>query len=71
MTELELATIRLHKISSIIFLVSSRANFKPNYVLCPHGNCPSYPTHAWWCDGCFQELEDALEEVAGLFVTEE
>jgi len=27
---------------------------------CPHGNRPSYPTHAWWCDGCFGALEDAL-----------
>lgn len=27
---------------------------------CPHGNRPSYPSHAWWCDACFGALEDAL-----------
>ena len=28
--------------------------------LCPHGIKPSYPTHAWWCDECFGDLEAAL-----------
>jgi len=27
---------------------------------CAHGNLPVYPTHARWCDECWQELEDAL-----------
>lgn len=58
------ATIRLHKAASIIFLVASSSGFVRNGDPCPHGNYPAYPTHAWWCDGCFHELEDAIEEVA-------
>ena len=30
--------------------------------VCPHGVCPKYPTHAWWCDECWGELDDALME---------
>ncbi len=29
-------------------------------VICPHGNRPSYPTHALWCDGCWERLARAL-----------
>ena len=60
------AALRLHKAASIIFLVASRSGFIGNGDPCPHGNYPAYPTHAWWCDGCFHELEDALEEVTYL-----
>jgi len=27
---------------------------------CPHGNIPFYPSHAWWCDKCFGNLENAI-----------
>lgn len=27
---------------------------------CPHGNRPSYPAHAWWCDDCWGELGASL-----------
>jgi hypothetical protein len=40
-------------------LVSSRSKAEP----CPHGNLPSYPTHAWWCDDCWDEFSDATEAV--------
>lgn len=30
------------------------------HFLCPHGNLPSYPTHALWCDDCFGSLEAAI-----------
>ena len=32
---------------------------------CAHGNLPVYPTHARWCDECWQELEDALAVLRG------
>ena len=28
---------------------------------CPHGNLPTFPTHAWWCDPCFFALKERLE----------
>ena len=27
---------------------------------CPHGINPFYPTHPWWCDECFQKIDDLL-----------
>ena len=30
---------------------------------CPHGNIPFYPTHARWCDECWEALEEARETV--------
>lgn len=27
---------------------------------CPHGNIPFYPAHGWWCDACFERLEQAV-----------
>lgn len=29
---------------------------------CPHGNGTGYPTHAWFCDYCFEALRDAIAE---------
>jgi len=43
-----------------IFQVSVKASLRPIAIECPHGNLPSYPSHAWWCDECFHNLEDAL-----------
>ena len=34
----------------------------PRDNVCPHGNTAHYPGHAWYCDGCWQQLEEALEE---------
>ena len=56
------ATLRLHNAASIILEISSFSS-RENGQACPHGNYPAYPTHAWWCDGCFRELGAALEEV--------
>ena len=71
MSKLELATIELHRIASIIFLVSAGSDFRgKRSEPCPHGNYPSYPTHAWWCDDCFGQLEDAIEEVASFYVSQ-
>ena len=47
--------------AQIIYDVSSKASLKADAIECPHGNIPSYPSHAWWCDKCFYRLEDALE----------
>ena len=35
---------------------------------CPHGNAANQP---WFCDDCFLELEDALEEVDDFLPVEE
>jgi len=32
-------------------------------VACPHNIAPEFPTHAWWCDDCFEELEESLQEI--------
>jgi|SRR3990167_3524206 len=32
----------------------------PRNKNCPHGNSASYPAHGWWCDACFEALEQAL-----------
>ena len=31
--------------------------------VCIHGNGTRYPTHAWYCDVCWLELEEALEDL--------
>ena len=31
--------------------------------ICPHGNGTRYPTHAWFCDECFNALGEALNAV--------
>lgn len=49
--------------SKIIMGVTDKAFSHKDYVLCPHGNWPNYPTHAWWCDDCWNNLKDALEEL--------
>ena len=46
--------------ADIIFQVSYKASVRSLSIECPHGNFPSYPSHAWWCDRCFHNLEDAL-----------
>ena len=46
--------------AQIIFEISDKASFKATSIECPHGNIPSYPTHAWWCDKCFFRLKEAL-----------
>lgn len=45
----------------IVYEVSTKAGIKSDAIECPHGNIPSYPTHAWWCDRCFYRLRNALE----------
>ena len=46
--------------AQIIFEVSDKVSIKATSIECPHGNIPSYPSHAWWCDRCFYRLKDAL-----------
>ena len=47
---------RVEKAAKTIFDISKF----PTDTTCPHGNLPKYPTHAWWCDSCWGNLEDAL-----------
>lgn len=47
--------------ASVIFDVTSNAWDKRKMLTCPHGNWPNYPSHAWWCDKCWNELREALE----------
>ena len=48
---------RLLKISKEIYRVASN-NTKG--ATCEHGNACRYPSSGWWCDDCFQELDDAI-----------
>lgn len=41
--------------AKVIFDVASRSA-----PMCPHGNKPDFPTHAWWCNECFTRLQEAL-----------
>ena len=50
--------------ASIIHNVASNAGRRAKSVECPHGYIPSYPSHAWWCDACFQRLESAFDDLA-------
>ena len=54
---------RVAKAAKVIFDVTTVAGIRTKQIHCPHGNIPSYPTHAWWCDKCFWELEEALQDV--------
>ena len=53
---------RVADIAATILDVASHTHVS-NMHLCPHGNAAAYPTHGWWCDGCFIELEDALAAI--------
>jgi len=53
---------RVADIAATILDVASHSHVA-NLHLCPHGNSASYPTHGWWCDGCFIELEEALAAI--------
>lgn len=47
--------------AQIIFNISNNVSHHVSgQVKCPHGILPSYPTHAWWCDECWNRLEAAL-----------
>ena len=60
----ELAAMReVIEAARVIFNVS---NIYTHKEPCPHGNFPSYPTHAWWCDDCFGALHDALRKLDDL-----
>ncbi len=54
---------RVAKAAKVIFDVTTVAGIRTKQIECPHGNIPSYPTHAWWCDKCFWELEEALQDL--------
>ncbi|HEX9563786.1 MAG TPA: hypothetical protein VF981_07435 [Gemmatimonadaceae bacterium] len=43
-----------------IVAVTSTAFSHSNAKLCPHGNDARYPTHARWCDECWDKLAVAL-----------
>ncbi|HEX9565497.1 MAG TPA: hypothetical protein VF981_16075, partial [Gemmatimonadaceae bacterium] len=43
-----------------IVAVTSTAFSHSNAKLCPHGNDARYPTHARWCDECWDKLAAAL-----------
>jgi hypothetical protein len=55
---------RVSKISETIFYVAAFAQTRSKQIECPHGNIPVFPSHAWWCDTCFFELEEALFELS-------
>ncbi len=63
MNEYIQALERVAKISAQIYKVTSLAFARTKQICCPHGNCPSYPTHAWWCDHCWLELKEALDNL--------
>ncbi len=54
---------RVAKAAKTIFDVTTVSGVRTKRIECPHGNIPSYPTHAWWCDECFWELEEALQDL--------
>jgi len=54
---------RVAKAAKTIFDVTTVSGIRTKQIECPHGNIPSYPTHAWWCDKCFWELEEALQDL--------
>lgn len=45
--------------SETIRTTAKSAYSVPASVACPHGNIPFYPVSGVWCDGCFDELEEA------------
>ncbi|RMD61427.1 hypothetical protein D6833_08240 [Candidatus Parcubacteria bacterium] len=47
----------------IILNVSEKADSVVDPCPCPHGNLPRYPTHAHWCDECFERLQVAFWDV--------
>ena len=51
---------RLYRVA---YIARTIYNVTGNKQPCPHGNAAHYPTHAWWCDDCWEELRDALTEV--------
>ena len=53
---------RVAKISAQIYRVTSLASLTKQ-VSCPHGIRPEFPTHAWWCDDCWNELKEALDDL--------
>ena len=53
---------RVADVAATILDVASHTHIS-NLHLCPHGNSGMYPAHAWWCDGCFIELEEALAAI--------
>ena len=63
MNEYIQALERVAKISAQIYKVTSLAFARTKQICCPHGNCPSYPAHAWWCDQCWFELKEALDNL--------
>jgi hypothetical protein len=55
---------RVATIAAVIFKVT-RHSFR-NFEVCPHGNGADFPTHGWWCDECWGELEAALDDLENL-----
>ena len=59
-TRLQSENARLYRVA---YIARTIYNVTGNKQPCPHGNAAHYPTHAWWCDDCWEELRDALTEV--------
>jgi len=55
--------LRIVRAAKQIYRVTSTAFSRKTHLDCPHGNWPNYPTHAWWCDDCWNELKDAIKEL--------
>lgn len=53
----------VEKASRIIYEVTSTSFSMAHAIECPHGCIPGYPTHAWWCDDCWNQLKVALSEL--------
>jgi hypothetical protein len=63
MSEYNAALERVASAARIIFDVTSKSYALNRSISCPHGNTPMYPSHAWWCDKCWGELDDALSDL--------
>ena len=55
------ALVYLSSLAGEIERCSPAQGFAEPNLTCPHGNTPTYPAHAWWCDDCFGGLQVALK----------
>ena len=53
---------RLREALEPFMKVMNNRDPRGNHTRCPHGNAPNYPAHGWWCDDCFNALNEALQE---------
>ena len=59
-SELRAVNAQLLAAAQTIRDVSTNATRRVAAPPCPHGTVPSYPTHARWCDDCWDALDAAI-----------